>query len=62
VTTTDYAYAKHFFMKNPIRKSELTHYKGLGKRKPHGIEKKIWNRAFVWAKKNKQLVIDKRGE
>lgn len=57
-TAQDFAYAKHFFVRNPIRKSELTHYKGLGKRNPHGIEKKVWRRAYAWAKKNKELIID----
>ncbi len=54
----DYEYAKHFFELNPIRESELRYYAGQVRgKKPHGIDNKVWRKAFNWAKRNKQLNI-----
>ncbi len=56
-------YAKHFFMQNPIHQNDLEYYSGKkhnsyeNKTGPHGINSKIWKKAFAWAVKTKNLNI-----
>ena len=53
-------YAKNIFRDNPIRESELNYYAGKTKRKPHGLSNTIWRKAFAWAKRTRNLDIERR--